>query len=302
MKKRLWAILGAVVCLADCSGSPSAPGRPTTAGSGNDGPPPISAGPPAVLVGSGDIADCGPGAAATAALLDRFDGTIFTTGDNAYPSGSRTDYQNCYEPTWGRHKSRTRPAPGNHEYTTPFASAYFEYFGANAGPFGVGYYSYSLGAWHVISLNSEIDVGSGSTQLQWLRADIAANPSRCTAVYWHRPLFSSGEHGGDPRMQEVWRTLYDLDVDLAITGHDHLYERFAPQDAGGRADWVRGIRQFVVGTGGARVYALRNIGANSEAAASVLGVLAFTLESDRYAWRFVAADGSFHDEGATSCH
>jgi len=255
-----------------------------------------------MLVGAGDIADCGPGAALTAALLDRLDGTVFTAGDNAYPAGARADYQNCYEPTWGRHRSRTRPAPGNHDYTTPYASAYFEYYGANAGPFGLGYYSYTLGAWHVISLNSEIDVSTGSAQLQWLRADIAANPARCTAVYWHRPLYSNGNHGGDPRMQDLWRTIYDLDVDLAIAAHDHVYQRFAPQDASGRIDWARGIRQFVVGTGGARAYPIRSISANSEAAASVLGVVAFTLESERYSWRFVGVDNTFHDEGSAACH
>jgi acid phosphatase type 7 len=300
MKKRLAAILGVVLCLSRCSGSPSAPGGTQT--SGDTIPPPIAAAPPALFIGAGDIADCGPGAAITAGLLDRLDGTIFTTGDNVYPSGSRADYRNCYEPTWGRHRHRTRPSPGNHDYETANAAPYFEYFGANAGPFGVGYYSYSLGAWRVISLNSEIDAGSGSPQWQWLRADLAANPSRCTAVYWHRALFSSGDHGGDPRMQEIWRTMYELDVDLAIVGHDHLYERFAPQDAGGRVDWARGIRQFVVGTGGARVYPVRRAQPNSEAAASVWGIAAFTLESDRYSWTFIAADGSFHDEGMTACH
>jgi hypothetical protein len=255
-----------------------------------------------VLIGAGDIADCGPGAGITAELLDKFDGTIFTTGDNAYPAGSRSDYQNCYEPTWGRHRHRTRPTPGNHDYETARASGYFEYFGANAGPFGAGYYSYSLGSWHVISLNSEVNAGIGSSQVQWLRADIATNPSPCTAVYWHRPLFSSGEHGGNPKMQDIWRTLYDLNVDLAIVGHDHQYERFAPQDAGGRVDWTRGIRQFVVGTGGARLHQLRGARPNSEAAASVWGVAAFTLDADRYSWRFIAADQSFRDEGTTSCH
>lgn len=300
MKKRLVAILGALLCLSRCSGSPSAPGAPTLpVGSV---PPPISTAPPAVLVGAGDIADCGPGAEITAGLLDRFDGTVFTTGDNAYPSGSRADYQRCYEPTWGRHRHRTRPTPGNHEYQTADAAPYFDYFGGNAGPRGAGYYSYSLGAWHVISLNSEIDTGRGSAQWQWLRADLAANPSVCTAVYWHRPLFSSGEHGGDPKMQEIWRTVYELDVDLVIAGHDHLYERFAPQDAGGRVDWTRGIRQFVVGTGGARIHPVRVAQPNSEVTAGVWGVAAFTLDSDRYTWRFIAAEGSFRDEGTTSCH
>jgi acid phosphatase type 7 len=300
MTNRLLVILAVALCVNGCSGSPAAP-APVSSGS-NPAAPTASAAAPATFVGAGDIADCGPGAARTAELLDGFGGTVFTTGDNAYPSGTLEDFERCYEPTWGRHRHRTRPTPGNHDYITEHAAGYFRYFGANAGPAGVGYYSYTLGAWHIVSLNSEIDARAGSPQEQWLRADLAANASRCTAVYWHRAIFSSGPHGGDGRMMDVWRALYDLDADLVITGHDHLYERFAPQDGAGRFDASRGIRQFVVGTGGGTLYPLRTVRPNSELTATVNGVLAFTLEADRYQWRFVSVDGSFHDQGATACH
>jgi hypothetical protein len=300
MTKRLAAILAAAVCLCRCSGSPAAP-APVRSG-GGDIPPSVAAAPPATFVGAGDIADCGRGAALTAGLLDRIDGTVFTTGDHAYPSGTWAEYQNCYEPTWGRHRARTRPTPGNHDYNMPGALPYFQYFGDNAGPSGLGYYSYTLGNWHIVSLNSEIDARTGSPQELWLRGDLAANRTPCTAVYWHRALFSSGSRGGDAKMRDIWRTAYEFDVDLALTSHDHLYERFAPQDVEGKVDLARGIRQFVVGTGGSGLHALGALRPNSEVAVSVWGVLAFTLEADRYRWRFISAEGGFHDEGTTSCH
>ena len=300
MRLRLLAILAGVVSVGACSGSPAAP---APVPNGSSAPPPsVAPVPPATLVGAGDIANCTEGAARTAELLDRIDGTVFTTGDNAYPSGAWSEFQACYEPTWGRNRHRTRPTPGNHDYHTENGAPYYRYFGDRAGPAGLGYYSYTLGAWHVIALNSEIEVGAGSRQEQWLRADLAANPARCTAVYWHRALYSSGPHGGDATMRDVWRTLHEHSVDLVIVGHDHLYERFAPQDATGRLDRARGIRQFVVGTGGASVYPVQATRPNSELTASVLGVLAFTLDADRYQWRFVSVDGSFHDQGTEACH
>jgi hypothetical protein len=257
-----------------------------------------------VLVGAGDIAMChAPGAEATAKLLDRISGTVFTAGDNAYMDGSAADYRNCYDPTWGRHRRRTRPVPGNHEYQTPGASGYFDYFGSAAGPRGLGYYSYTLGSWQVIALNSEIPIGTGSAQLEWVRQQLTASPHRCTVVYWHRPLFTSGPDGPNPDMRDLWRLLYTLDVDVVINGHDHLYERFAPQTPDGRADPARGIRQFTVGTGGAEVYGSVGTSANSEAVASVWGVAAFTLDHDRYRWEFIPAGPyAFSDSGAGVCH
>jgi hypothetical protein len=264
-------------------------------------PPPVGISGP-VLVGAGDIALCGSnGAENTARLLDGIEGTVFTAGDNAYPHGSAADYAECYQPTWGRHRGRTRPTPGNHEYETPNARAYFDYFGAAAGA-PSGYYSYTLGSWHIVALNSEIDVRASSAQAQWLRADLAGNPGLCTAAIWHRPLFTSGPNGDAHDMQDIFRLLYDANADVVINGHDHLYERFAPQDADGRADSVRGIRQFTVGTGGMGLYQPISHHLNSEAVASVWGVLKLTLGADEYAWEFVPASGSNRDSGSGSCH
>jgi hypothetical protein len=186
---------------------------------------------------------------------------------------------------------------------SPSAAPYFDYFGASAGPSGAGYYSYDLGAWHIISLNSETDIASGGGQHQWLRADLAATGARCVAAYWHRPRFSSGPHGDNVDMQALWQTLYENDVELLISGHDHLYERFAPQDAVGRADPIRGVRQFVVGTGGAPTYPVSATSQNSEVHGSDWGVLKLTLLADRYEWEFVPVAGaSLRDSGVSACH
>ena len=235
------AAMAAVIAVSRCGGStPSSPS-----------PGPGPSGPPAVLAGAGDIGLCGsPAAAVTGQLLDRIPGIVFTAGDNAYPNGRAADFRDCYDPHWGRHRERTRPAPGNHDYESPGATPYFAYFGDNAGPAGLGYYSYVAGPWLVISLNSEVLAGLGSPQQQWLRTQLTTSRARCTMAYWHKPLFTSGPNGPNPHMREIWRTLYDFDVDLVITAHDHLYERFAPQDPDGRADPTRGIRQITVGTGG----------------------------------------------------
>jgi len=210
----------------------------------------------AILVGAGDIADCSLTTdEATSRLLDKREGTVFTAGDNAYPSGTDEDFENCYEPTWGRHKARTYPTPGNHDYETANASGYFNYFGAAAGDPGEGYYSYDLGEWHVVALNSACDEVGGceanSPMLRWLSKDLADNAKSCTVVYFHDPLFSSGSHGNVVRMKLTWEVLYEANVDVVLSSHDHHYERFAPQDPSGGADSVQGIRQFVVGTGGA---------------------------------------------------
>lgn len=260
---------------------------------------------PPVLVGAGDIATCGgAGDEATAALLDGLPGTVFTAGDNAYPNGTAADFMNCYDPSWGRHKSRTRPSTGNHDYDTPAASAYFDYFGARAGDPSKGYYSYDLGAWHIVVLNSNLQTTAGSAQLQWLAADLAANPRTCTLAYWHHARFSSGPHGSNAAMKPFWDVLYAAGADVVVVGHDHVYERFAPQNPSGVADPVNGIRQFVVGTGGTTLRPFSTIAANSEVRnSSTWGVLELTLYSSRYEWRFVPTTGSgFSDTGSTSCH
>jgi hypothetical protein len=258
-----------------------------------------------VLVGAGDIASCTlSDDEATAKLLDAIDGAVFTVGDNAYENGSATDFSRCYGPTWGRHKSRTRPAIGNHEYNTIGAAGYFDYFGAAAGDGTTGYYSYDLGPWHIIVLNSNVAMNAGSLEETWLRSDLAAHPVRCTLAIWHHPRFSSGQHGSAPASQPLWQALYDADADLVVVGHDHLYERFKPQTATGQVDLARGIREFVVGTGGGDLYAFVHPALNSEVKNNVThGVLKLTLYGDRYDWKFVPVAGSsFTDSGTANCH
>lgn len=257
-----------------------------------------------VLVGAGDIATCsGTGDDATANLLDGIAGTVITLGDNAYDNGSSTDFSNCYNPTWGRDKARTHPSAGNHDYNTSGAAGYFGYFGAAAGDPSKGYYSYNLGAWHIIVLNSEINHAAGSPQELWLRQDLAANPAACTLAYWHRPLFSSGStHGSNPDMQPLWQALMDYHADLVLSGHEHNYERFAPQTASGAAS-AQGIREFVVGTGGRSHYGFGTPIANSLVRNSdTYGVLKLTLHASGYDWQFVPVAGSsFTDSGSASC-
>lgn len=260
---------------------------------------------PAVLVGAGDIAVCGSrNDDATAALLDAIPGTVFVAGDNAYDDGTLSQYRDCYDPSWGRHRSRTRPTAGNHEYNTSGAAGYYSYFGAAAGERGKGYYSYDLGAWHIVVLNSSIARGATSAQVQWLRADLAAHPTACTLAYWHHPRFSSSKHGNDTSVQAFWDVLYAAGAELVVVGHDHTYERFAPQTPQGVADAARGIRQFVVGTGGAGHYAIGKVRANSEVRSTgAFGVIRFELSEGEYAWDFVPVEGAtFRDSGRGACH
>ncbi len=256
-----------------------------------------------VFVGAGDIANCDllSGARATAALLDGIEGTIFTLGDHAYAQGTKAEFRECYEPTWGRHKARTRPTPGNHDYMTDRGRPYFDYFGAAAGPPKLGYYSFDLGAWHIISLNSSVP-GGVPAQAKWLREDLAAHPVDCVLAYWHEPVYSSGPHTPEQTMHALWSILYKGGADVVMNGHDHLYERFAPQDDRGRPD-AAGIRQFIVGTGGGGVYTFGRVAANSEVRNNTTyGVLKLTLSPGRYAWEFVPMSGSqFRDSGSAAC-
>jgi hypothetical protein len=258
-----------------------------------------------VLVGAGDIASCSSeGDEATASLLENIPGTVFTTGDNVYPDGSSTEFANCYDPSWGRLKARTYPSPGNHDYHITDAAGYFNYFGPAAGDPTKGYYSYDLGTWHIIVLNSNIPVEAGSPQEQWLRADLAAHPVACTAAYWHHPRFSSGiRHGSNTRLQPLWQALYDYGADVVMVGHEHNYERFAPQDPNGKADPARGIRQFVIGSGGRSHYEFGAPIANSEIRnGDTHGVLKLTLHPTSYSWEFIPeAGGSFTDSGNSPC-
>jgi calcineurin-like phosphoesterase family protein len=274
---------------------------------GGSSPPPEQI---AVVIAAGDIAQCDAqpvGAnpvALTALLVESMPGIVLTLGDNAYYEGTADQFAACYAPTWGRFMSRTSPAPGNHDYQTVGAAGYFGYFGSRAGPDQRGYYSFDVGAWHLISLNSNIPATPGSAQDLWLRADLTANlDKRCVLAYWHHPVFSSGPHGNDPTMAGIWQTLYDFGADVVLVGHDHDYERFAPQDAAGRADAARGLRSFVVGTGGAGLYAFETIRANSEVRlAGAFGVVRLTLRSDRFRWDFIDIAGVTRDSGEAACH
>ena len=258
-----------------------------------------------ILIAVGDIASCASqGDEATAALVDGIQGTIIIAGDIAYESATAEEFADCYDPSWGRHRSRTRPAPGNHEYATPNAAPYYAYFGVSAGPPGLGYYSFDLGAWHIVSLNSNVDAGAGSAQEKWLRADLAANTAHCTLAYWHHPVFSSGLHGDIAIMKDILHALYEFNADVVITGHDHDYERFAPQTVDAVADPARGIREFVVGTGGRSLTPILLAEPNSERRYfGGYGVLRFELDSQGYTWEFVpVAAGVSVDSGSGLCH
>jgi len=265
---------------------------------------------PYTFSGAGDIAKCGVnGDEETAKLLDNMPGTVFTTGDDAYPIGSREQFQDCYDPTWGRHKARTKPTAGNHEYYTPNASAYFDYFGEAAGDPDKGYYSYNIGPWHMIALNSNCsEIGGckdGSLQEQWLQSDLTSNATTCSLAYFHHPLFSSGPHNNTAEVRDLWQTLYNNNVDLAVNGHDHTYERFQPQDPRGSLDLSRGILEFVVGTGGTdNLYNFTDIKDNSVVRYNdSQGIIKFTLYSKSYEWEYIPIAGfDFSDKGSGRCH
>jgi len=255
--------------------------------------------PGANLVAAGDVASCrSAGDEATAALVARLPGTVAVLGDSVYEAGSDEEYRRCYAPSWGPFRGRTRPAVGNHEYGTQGAAGYFRYFGAAAGPPGRGYYAYRLGSWQVVVLNTNCAAaggcGAGSPQERWLRGVLGSSSAACTVAYGHHPRFSSGFHGPDRTVQPLWRALQDAHVELYLAGHDHHYERFATS---------RGLRQFVVGTGGRSTYpVLRRVAGSQARWAGGYGVLSLRLLAGSYQWRFVAARGErFTDAGSSRC-
>lgn len=268
-----------------------------------------------VLVGAGDIASCRypEGARATAKLIEQIPGTVFAAGDLAYESGVWEQFRDCYGKTWGSFKNRTWPAPGNHEYVDPTAAGYFDYWGSRAGIRGQGYYSYDLGGWHIVVLNTNCTVktvggcGKGSAQEIWLKQDLVKYPNACILAYGHHPLFSSGilkSHAMHPELKPLWEDLYAAHSDLVLAGHEHSYERFAPQDPQGKADPDHGIREFVVGTGGRSHDLLGFAVRNSEVRNwNTYGVLKLTLQPGKYTWEFIPEEGkSFRDSGSGICH
>ena len=291
--------------------SAAAPASPQSAASTK----PEVGDPVTVLVGAGDIAGCQnpQGALETAKLIEKIPGTVFTLGDLAYDAVTLGQFQNCYGRSWGKFKARTRPALGNHEYRERAAAPYFQYWAGQAGPLGKGYYSYELGAWHVVVLNTNCEAvglggcAAGSPEDNWLRQDLAGHRDACIVAYGHHALFSSGifrSHAVHPELKRLWEDLYAAHADLVLAGHEHSYERFAPQDPEGRADPQHGIREIVVGTGGRSHDPLGLPVPNSEKQNyDTYGVLKLTLASQGYTWQFIPEEGkTFRDSGSGVCH
>jgi len=269
-----------------------------------------------ILVGAGDIARCGrQEAEQTAQLLDQviaggIETVVFTAGDNAYESGTIEEYEQCYGPTWGRHKDRTRPVLGNHENQLGSTAGYFQYYGPIAGDPEEGYYSFELGSWHIVVLNTgdhcrTVTCDAGSAQVQWLLADLAEHGAFCTLAIWHAPLFTTGQEGSARYLRPFWEALYENGSDVIVNGHEHSYERFAPQMPDGIHEAAYGIREFVVGTGGDSLRPFVSSPApNSETRNDTThGVLRLTLHPATYDWEFIpAAGGEFRDAGTGECH
>jgi hypothetical protein len=298
--------------------------RPTPPPAGGT-PPEIALAGAAVMIGAGDIAVCGAsGDERTARLVDsvltadsaaKVISTVFTLGDNAYPTSrlrAGDDYfTRCFTPSWGAPgiKKLIHPSPGNHDYDSGSGAPYFAYFGASAGPPGKGYYSYDVGEWHVISLNSELyfsraTPAEAKAQEDWLKEDLSLHTNPCTLAYFHRPLFSSGNHQGSREMLPLWNILYDHGVDLVLNGHDHHYERFLPQTPTGEADSVKGITEIIVGTGGASLRrVIEPLARNSAARVrGHYGILKLTLGAGEYRHIFLGTDGIIWDSGSGRCH
>ena len=260
------------------------------------------------LVGAGDIADCDLKAdEATAKLVKNIQGTVFTTGDNVYDNGTRAEWRNCYDPSWGAFKKRTMPSAGNHDYYTNNAQPYYDYFGRRAGNPNRGYYSYDRGAWHIVVLNSnceKVSCAADSPQAQWLRNDLSNNRTACTLAYWHHPRFASGDNVQTSSVDPFWEILYNRGAELVLNGHAHRYERHRPMNADGRRD-ANGIRQIIVGTGGKPP--LGDVGERDPNTVTrndnTPGVLRLSLRSDSYSWKFVPVPNkNFTDSGKANCH
>ena len=295
----------ATLTVTDSKGATSPPAAVPVAITG-------SGGPAAVLAGTANIARCAStNDDATGRVMDGIPGTVMVLGDNALPFGRPVDYQNCFSGSWGRHFNRIQAVLGNHDYdSSATAAGAFDYFGDRAGPRGLGYYSYDIGAWHIVVLNDNaafVPYAAGSAQDQWLQADLAANAKPCTLAMWHIPLFLSSNTAGytvNPTRKILWDRLAAAGVDVVVNGHQHHYERMAPMTSSGVRDDAAGIRQFNVGTGGdGLALPTVTIHPNSELREAVYGVLKLTLRATRYDWEFESVAGqTFRDAGSGTCH
>jgi acid phosphatase type 7 len=258
----------------------------------------------AVLLATADIGWCGSeGVGLTARLLQSLSGQILLVGDLAYMHGRAEEFKNCFDPEYGRFRSRWRPIPGNHEYSDPGANGYFTYFGDAAGPARRGYYSFDAAAWRVLMLDSAQPAALNSPQYLWARDELLRYRTRCTMAVWHHPYVSSGPNGPNLFMRDIWTLLYDNNAEVVVSGHDHFYERFGPQTAAQQPDPQRGIRQFIAGTGGAPLYRPVTRFPNSEVVVEAWGVLRLTLHPSSYDWEFIeAATNTASDRGAALCH
>lgn len=293
---RFAAAIVSASLMAACGSSPAGPSP-----GGGSAPPPTS-GLTAVVLGAGDIGMCHqPGVAQTARLVAGLEGGLLLAGDIAYPHGTAANFRDCFDPEWGRFRSRWRAVPGNHEYETAGAAPYFDYFGEAAGLDRTGYHVVHAGDWLILMLNSNVPAGRGSAQWEFARQQLEAQRTPCTMAVWHHPLFSSGPNGNNAFMRDMWSLLEASRVEVVLNGHDHLYERFARQSANGTPDPANGIRQFTAGTGGAELYNFVRTAPNSEVRMSRHGVVRFTLKPALVEWAFLGADGSVNGPGLDTC-
>jgi acid phosphatase type 7 len=286
-----------------CKSSPSGPSTGGGVGTGGvDTGGPTSTGVTVSMLAAGDIGQCGRAEVAqTARLVATNDGDVLLAGDIAYFQGTTANFRDCFNPSWGPFQSRWHPVPGNHEYESPGAAPYFAYFGSAAGPEGLGYYSFMAGDWLILMLNSNTPATIGSPQWEFARRELERQRTPCTMAVWHHPLFSSGPNGVNGQMRDIWALLQTHKAEVVVSGHDHLYERFARQTSTGTLDPINGIRQFTVGTGGAELYNFIRVSANSEERIMKFGVMRFTLRPAQIDWEFLGIDGSISDRGLDTC-
>lgn len=313
-------VIGCAVATAWCSGggSSTSSGPPSSAVSPSPVTPvepPVNASPPVTTPTPpntvttnwvnivGDTGFCGsPVMAQLSRLIADLGGDLLLAGDIAYPSGTIDQYMRCFDPALGRFKSRSWASPGNHEYETPGATGYFTYFGERAGPARRGYYAIREATWQVLMLNSNLPMTRNSPQYEFARQQLQTNPARCAMAIMHHPFDTSGPNGPNPTQRDLWDMMYGLGLDVVVAGHDHIYERHAPQDASQQSDPARGIRLFIAGTGGATPYQRARSAMRSEVFLSLHGLLRLKLEPALYEWEFVDVNGNVRDRGLNICH